>query len=101
LTAILPADCQAELPQVERRLHHRRMLDGADDQMPFAFTAGGGDAEQGEVVGLGRAAGEHDLLWRRADQRRHLLSGVAHRFPSVLTPDMGRRGIAELRVQER
>ena len=71
---------------MERRLHHRRMLDGADDQMPFAFTAGGGDAEQGEVVGLGRAAGEHDLLWRRADQRRHLLPGVKYRLSGVLAP---------------
>ena len=52
------------------RLHDGRVLDRADDEV--ARLVAGEAAEQGEVVGLGAAGGEHDLLLAGAEHGGHL-----------------------------
>ena len=56
----------------QARLEHRRVLDGAAQDRPGA----GRGAEDGEVVGLGAAAREHDVSGARTEQNRELLPGV-------------------------
>ena len=51
-------------------LHDGRVLDGADDEV--ARLKRGEAAEQGEVVGLGAAGGEDDLLLAGAERGGHL-----------------------------
>ncbi len=78
------------------------MLDGGQDQMP---TPGLGAAEErpgdGQVGGLGATAGDHDVIRRRPQQRRHLGAGRVQRPPGLLPHGIGRRGIAVGIPQER
>ena len=50
------------IAQVKRRRHDGRMLDGADHQVALRRAERTRHAQQRQVVGLGRAAGEDDLL---------------------------------------
>ncbi len=58
-------------------LQDRRMLDGAHHRVPAPRRAKG--AAKGQVVGFGRAGGEHDLLGLGADERRHLAARLLDR----------------------
>jgi len=88
-------DVPTEFAQMQRRLHHGRMLDGTDYDVSFVRQRAG-DAEQGQVVGLGRAAGEDDFPVDRIDQRRDLGSRRGHRPPRPQAEGMGRGRIAEV-----
>ena len=85
---------------MECRLHHRRMLDRADDQMPAAGGCQRGDAEQGHVVRLGRAPGEDDLVRRGVDQRGDPLPRLEHGFLGPLPIRVRRRRVAEGFIEE-
>jgi len=51
------------------------VLDGAGDDVPARGGGGARHAENGEIVGLGAAAGEHDLRRAGVDHRGHLAAG--------------------------
>ena len=74
--------------RVGRRAQYRIMLDCRDDKAPAAA------ADKRQVVGLGAARGEHDLVRRRADQRRDALARVVDRATRRATEPMHRRGVA-------
>ena len=48
------------------------MLDGAGDDVPGCGGRGARHAENGEIIGLGAAAGEDDLGGTGIDERGHL-----------------------------
>ena len=51
-------------------------------------------APQSQVVGLGRAGGEHDASRPSAHQRRHMLAGLVHRSGLPAPEPVNRGGIA-------
>ena len=58
-------------------LEHGRVLDGTAEHGAIATTGGlAGDAEDGEIVGFGAPAREHEPAGARAQQPRELLAGV-------------------------
>src|ERR1035437_5264587 len=60
---------------------HGRVLDGAGDDVLGRGGRGAGEAEDGEIVGLGAAAGEDDLGGTGIDERGHL---AARGFQALL-----------------
>ena len=83
-------------------IEHRFVLGHLGDDVIAALLVHLGDALDGEVVALGRARGEDDLLCRRADQFGDLLAGVFNGlfgFPAKGVIAAG--GIAELSRKKR
>ena len=73
-------DAVAVLLEALARVDHRLVLgDRRDDVVPF-LAIHLGDALDRQIVGLGCAAGEDDLLRVRADEIRHLLARLVHGF---------------------
>ena len=66
-------------------VEHGLVLGHLGDDVVAALAVHLGDALDGEVVALGRAGGEDDLLGRRADELGDLLARLLHgllRFPA-------------------
>ena len=73
-------DPVAVLLEALARVDHRLVLgDRRDDVIPL-LPIHLGDAFNRQVVGLGRAAREDNFLRVRADEIRHLLARLVHRF---------------------
>ena len=89
--------------QLADRLQHRVMLDRRRHHVPArpgGEGRGAGDAEDGEVVALGRAAREDDVAARGADDGRDLLSGLFDGAARALTILVGpAAGVAEILVE--
>ena len=80
---------------------HGVVLDRGGDDMPASGLVRPRRAEDGEVVGLRGAAGEHDLLRGRPDGRRNHLARLVNRRPPLLPELMHAAGVAELFSEER
>jgi hypothetical protein len=78
--------------ELAKRFGDRWMLDGGCDDVGTTGRRHG--AEDGRVVRLGSAAGEHDLPRGRADERRDRLAGVLEDSPGGLAFPMNGRRIA-------
>ncbi len=74
---------QKAIAQLSARAQHRRMLDGAGDDMLGRSRCRAHRAQHGQVIGFGAAAGENNLTRIGVDQRRHLA-------PRRLQPAFGR-----------
>ena len=93
-------DLEAELLQVLERVADRVVLDGRRHDAVSARPAGPGGTLQREVVGLGAAAGEHDLAGIRADRPREPLVGIVERLPGDAAERVRGRRIAEGAAEE-
>src|SRR4029450_10906383 len=76
-----------------RRPEHRVVLDLRGDDVSLA--AGAGQAFDREVVGLGAAGREHDLLGRHAEEAGHALARPVHPLAGLAPEGVDARGIAE------
>ena len=61
-------------------VQHRLVLGAAGDDVPSLPVEGLRDAEEGQVVRLGRSAGEDDLPRSGVNQGRHRFPGLLHRL---------------------
>jgi hypothetical protein len=81
-------DVEAPLFQRFRRVQHREMLDGGNDDVLAAGLLGHRQAFDGQVIAFGAAGREDDFLRRRADQPGHLLAsgfeGLSRPVPPVV-----------------
>jgi hypothetical protein len=89
------------IAQVERRCHDRGMFDRADHQVALVRLQCARHTQQRQVVGLGRAARERDLLGPRADQCSHLFARPGNSLRGASTEGVGAGGIAVLATQPR
>ncbi len=71
------------------------MLDGAGDQMMRPGASGLDSAREREVVRLGAARGEDDLLRTGAQQRGDLGASGFHGVPRLAAERMKAGGVAE------
>ena len=89
---------QLETPRFEeaRGLKYGVVLHRTDDEVPAAPLVRVRGADEGEVVRLGGAAGEDDLLRvARADRPGNALPRLVHRLPGALPESVHATGIAE------
>ena len=76
------------LAELLQRLEHRLVLDGCRDQVHTAGAAAGvRQAEERQVVTLGGAAGENDLLRVGLNDRGHGVTGALNGFLGAQTPN--------------
>ena len=89
---------EAAAGQLLQRLQDGLVLDlGADDVPSAGLRAVVGQPEDGQVVALGRAAGEDDLVWLGIDDCGDLLAGAVDAFLGGLAVGVGpAAGVAEL-----
>ena len=91
----------AFLGDLVQRAEHRLMLDRRRDGRAATFVAAGApDADEGHVVGLGAARGEHDLVRRRAKTSGDALARLVERGARFAPPPMDAGGVAEARPEE-
>ena len=82
--------------EVVEGVEDRVVFDGGGDEV-FAFGAEeAGGAEDGEVIGLGAAAGEDDFTGFAGPEAGHAVAGVVEEFPGFASEmmDAGRVGPA-------
>ena len=79
------------------RAQHRRMFDGAEDDVIPPLLIRVSRAFDREIRGLRAVRREKDVLGRfRADERRHLLTRLRQRIPRAQAVRMQRGGVAEV-----
>ena len=91
-----PVEREAGGRELAQRFDDGRMFDGAGEESAGRVA---GEAEEGEVVGLGGAAGEDDFVGMGAEQGGGLLAGVfqARRARRPARMAAGRIAVAPLR----
>ena len=76
---------------------HRSVLDRGGDEVPSLGAGCPGQARDGEVRVLGRAAGEDDLAGLGAQRGRYFLAGVIEPLAGPPAGGVEARGVAEMR----
>ena len=92
-------DLEPRLDEVPARREKRRVLDRARHDV--ASRPSKGHALDGEVVGLGRSAQEHDAVGPAADQATHLRARRAERLARLLPETVAGRRVAHPALEER
>ena len=87
--------------QVLAGVQHRVMLRGAGDHVLSARGVRPREADDREVVRLGAAAGEDDLVRLRAEQPRQPVARIIDRRPRLAPRRMDARGIAKVPLEKR
>ena len=82
-------------------LEHGGVFGGLGDDVVASVAVGPDRAPDGEGVGLGPAAGEHDLVGVSAEQVGDLAAGVPDRLQRGLAVVVGARWVAEVFGQVR
>src|SRR5262249_30209803 len=77
--------------QLTQRFGNRRMFDRAGDKMAGRVAA---QAEQGQVVGLGRATCEDNFIWECVEKGSNSFAGVFEGLPGAATELMRAGGVA-------
>src|SRR5687768_4632946 len=72
-----------------------------DDRVPGRVAPGAPRPEHGEVVALGAARGETDLIGVRAETSGNALASLIERSARLTPPPVGARGIPEARAEVR
>ena len=75
---------------------HRPVLDRGGDEVPSLGARRPGQARDGQVRVLGRAAGEHDLARLGTQRRGDLLAGIIQALPRSATDGMQARRVPEM-----
>ena len=60
-------------------IEYRLMFSACSDHVATTSAFPAGDTEHCQVIGFGGAGGEHQILGRRANERRHLSSRLLNR----------------------
>ena len=80
-------------------VEHGVVLGGAGDEVFAARSVAAGEAEDGEVIRFGAAAGEDDLVRAAAEERGELVAGIVERGAGLASGGVDGGGVAVVLLQ--